>query len=208
MTMHQKLWLYIIHDCHCFSSCVIWHHCLLAVFLCVHNFSNRKFYSCQIESYYFSPHSQMVFRVRKVGIEGILPNFDCFIQHLQFTNHLLKNSSEIMFSNLLAKRKIPRRAYYLLSSAAGINFSQVKHHQQLVSASQPLLDLPRTTQKPPRTRTSKVSVFGFCGRGSWSWRAEIHAGRVVLACQRSKAAVHYTGWEYVANSLPVIPHVP
>ena len=106
MTMHQKLWLYIIHDCHCFSSCVIWHHCLLAVFLCVHNFSNRKFYSCQIESYYFSPHSQMVFRVRKVGIEGILPNFDCFIQHLQFTNHLLKNSSEIMFSNLLAKRKI------------------------------------------------------------------------------------------------------
>lgn len=41
---------------------------------------------------------------------------------------------------------------------------------QLVSASQPLLDLPRTAPKIPRTRTSKVSVFGFCGRGSWSWR--------------------------------------
>ena len=102
----------------------------------------------------------------------------------------------------------------MLSSATGINFLSGQ------TSSTPCFCIP-TSPRPSPNRTKDPThsdLQGFCIRFLRSrflklTRAEIHAGRVVLACQRSKVAVHYTGLsepseEYVGNSLPVNPHVP
>ena len=106
-----SLFFFMCHLASLFASC----------FSARAKFSNRKFYSCQIESYYFSPHSQMVFRVRKVGIEGFSRILIVSYSTCQFTNHLLKNSSEIMFSNLLEKK----------NSKEGLLLAQLRNWNQL-----------------------------------------------------------------------------